>query len=257
MNKKAVTLTLIDGPTLLIEIGGLRLLTDPTFDEPQAFTSGGATERKFNSPPVSAELLLPIDAVLLSHDQHLDNLDPAGRAFLPKAGKVISTVGAAERLGGNTLGLAPWSSTEVPLKDGRTLAITAVPARHGPVGIEAVTGHVTGFVLSIKGLKDIYVSGDTVWFSGLAEIAHRFDVGLAVLFAGAAQPRGPFNVTMDSNDAIEAATVFADAKIAAVHNFGWSHYTQSQDDLVRAFEVVGIGNRIEKLKPAVPVSVEI
>jgi len=143
----------------------------------------------------------------------------------------------------------------MPLTDGRTLTITAVPARHGPVGIEAVTGHVTGFVLSVKDLKDIYVSGDTVWFSGLAQIAHRFDVGLAVLFAGAAQPRGPFNVTMDSNDAIEAATVFSDATIVSVHNLGWSHYTQSQEDLAKAFEAVGIGGRLKKLKPAAPVSV--
>ena len=108
----ASTLTLIDGPTLLIELGGLRILTDPTFDEPQVFNSSGARERKFNSPPVSAESLLPIDIILLSHDQHPDNLDAAGRAFLPRVGRVVSTVGAAERLGGNTLGLAPWSSTE-------------------------------------------------------------------------------------------------------------------------------------------------
>jgi L-ascorbate metabolism protein UlaG (beta-lactamase superfamily) len=139
MNTNTVSLTLIDGPTLLIELGGLRFLTDPTFDEPQVFSSAGATERKSIRPPASAESLLPIDAVLLSHDQHPDNLDAAGRAFLPKAGKVISTVGAAERLGGNTEGLAPWSNTEMPLQDGRTLIITAVPARHGPVGIEPQT----------------------------------------------------------------------------------------------------------------------
>jgi len=251
------TFTLIDGPTLLIEVGGLRILTDPTFDEPQSFSSAGATERKLNWPPVSPESLLPLDVILLSHDQHLDNLDPAGRRFLPSAGRVFSTVDAAERLGGNTEGLAPWSSTKMPLPDGRNLAITAVPARHGPVGIEAKTGHVTGFVLSIDGSKDIYVSGDTVWFSGIAEIARRFDVGVAILFAGAAQPRGPFNVTMDSNDAIEAATAFSDAKIISVHNLGWSHYTQSQQDLVRAFEAVGIGDRIEKLAPCVAVSLEI
>ena len=72
----------------------------------------------------------------------------------------------------------------------------------------------------------------------------------SLLFAGAAQPRGPFNGTMDSNDAIEAAAVFSGATIVSVHNLGWSHYTQSQQDLVKAFEVVGIGDRIRKLTPA-------
>jgi hypothetical protein len=43
----------------------------------------------------------------------------------------------------------------MPLPDGRTVITTAVPARHGPVTIEALTGHVTGFVLSIEGSKDI------------------------------------------------------------------------------------------------------
>jgi L-ascorbate metabolism protein UlaG (beta-lactamase superfamily) len=257
MKQKPIRLTLIDGPTLLIEVGGLRILTDPTFDPPQTFRSGTVVIQKFNSPPIAAETLLPLDAILLSHDQHFDNLDAAGRALLPKAGLVISTVEAAERLGGNTRGLSTWSSTKLPLPDGRTLTVTGAPARHGPVGIEKWAGPVTGFVLSMEDSRAIYVSGDSTWYSEIAEIAHRFDVGLAILFTGSAQPGGAFNVTMDSNDAIEAATVFPDAKIVSVHNLGWSHYRQTQEDLARAFEVVGLEGRIVSLSPAVPVTIEI
>lgn len=83
MNNRNIVLTLIDGPTLLIEIGGLRLLTDPTFDPPQSYDSAGATIIKQAGPPVTPEELGRIDAVLLSHDQHFDNLDHSGRAFLP------------------------------------------------------------------------------------------------------------------------------------------------------------------------------
>jgi L-ascorbate metabolism protein UlaG (beta-lactamase superfamily) len=257
MEKPTVRLTLIDGPTLLIEYGGLRILTDPTFDPPQLYPLGGENLSKFNAPPIASESLLPIHAVLLSHDQHMDNLDYAGREFLPKAERVITTKGGAQRLGGSTVGLVPWATTTVPLPDGRNLVITGTPARHGPVGIEPVTGEVVGFVLSIEGNPDIYVTGDTVWYEGINEVAQRFDnVGLAVLFAGAAQPRGPFNVTMDTNDAIEAATRFKNAKIASVHNFGWSHFKQSQEDLQKAFTVVGI-NRLVILQPAVAVEVEL
>lgn len=257
MNTEKVRLTLIDGPTLFIEFAGARILTDPTFDQPQTYTSGGETLEKFNAPPMQADSLLPIHAILLSHDQHKDNLDSAGRAFLPKAERVLSTTGAAERLGGNTEGLAPWSSTNVALPDGRALTVTATPARHGPIGIEPVTGDVIGFVLSIAGSRAIYLSGDTVWYSGIAEVARRFDVGLAILFAGSAQPRGPFNVTMDSNDAIEAATAFAGARIVSVHNLGWSHYVQTQQDLATAFKVVGLEERLDLLTPAVAVTIEI
>jgi hypothetical protein len=59
MNTNTVSLTLIDGPTLLIELGGLRFLTDPTFDEPQVFSSAGATERKSIRPPRVLNLSCP------------------------------------------------------------------------------------------------------------------------------------------------------------------------------------------------------
>jgi len=50
MSDFATTLTLIGGPTLLIEIGGFRLLTDPTFDAPGDYQSGPVTLRKTQGP---------------------------------------------------------------------------------------------------------------------------------------------------------------------------------------------------------------
>jgi L-ascorbate metabolism protein UlaG (beta-lactamase superfamily) len=134
MENNNVRLTLIDGPTLLIEIGGLRLLTDPAFDPPQSYDSAGATIVKQAGPPVGPEELGNIDAVLLSHDQHLDNLDYSGRAFLPTVDRVITTIAGASRLGGNASGPAHWQSTKFPLLDGRVLTVTGTPARHGPAG---------------------------------------------------------------------------------------------------------------------------
>lgn len=251
---KSVRLTLIDGPTLLIEIANLRLLTDPTFDPPQEYGSGNVKYSKLNPSPVKPDSLLPIDAILLSHDQHMDNLDHAGRAFLPHAKRVLTTTGGAQRLGGSATALEPWTSTAISTADGQSLTIAGVPGRHGPVGVEPITGEVIGFVLSLPGHRDIYISGDTVWFDGLNEVARRFDVGLAILFTGSAQPRGPFNVTMNSNDAIEAAHRFSEAKIVAVHNSGWSHYVQSQEDLRQSFEVLGI-DRLLTLEPVVPLDI--
>jgi L-ascorbate metabolism protein UlaG (beta-lactamase superfamily) len=257
MNREKARLTLIDGPTLLIEFGGLRILTDPTFDQPQVYSAGPIKIEKFNAPSLSADSLLPINVVLLSHDQHGDNLDVSGRAFLPKAGTVISTLGAAQRLGGKTQGLAAWSSLTLTLPDGRSLKVTATPARHGPIGFEPKMGEVTGFVLSIGDAPGVYLSGDTVWYSQIAEIADRFHIGLAILYAGSAKPRGPFNVTMNTNDAIEAASVFRDTKIVSVHNLGWSHYTQSQEDLAVAFDAVGRAEQFHRLTPGVATDFEL
>src|SRR5262245_44924261 len=97
-----MTITYVGGPTALLDVGGLRLLTDPTFDQPgKRYHFGwGTTSRKLQAPALTPEQLSPIDAVLLSHDHHDDNLDPAGREMLPSAGKVITTPSGARRLEG-------------------------------------------------------------------------------------------------------------------------------------------------------------
>ena len=77
-----LTVRLVGGPTALIELGGVRLLTDPTFDPPGDHPVGTRVLTKTTGPAVAAEELGRIDAVLLSHDQHPDNLDDAGRALL-------------------------------------------------------------------------------------------------------------------------------------------------------------------------------
>jgi L-ascorbate metabolism protein UlaG (beta-lactamase superfamily) len=251
-----LTLTLIGGPTVLVETGGLRLLTDPTFDEPGSYEAGGIVLTKHTSPAVMPDSLGAIDAVLLSHDQHFDNLDRAGRAFLPRAKRVLTTVAGAVRLGEHAQGLGPWESTLLPMADGRSLRVTATPARHGPVGIEPISGDVTGFVLAIGDGSAIYISGDTVWYEGVAEVARRFAVKLAILFTGSAQPLGPFHLTMDSNDAIEAAHAFAYATIVAVHNEGWAHFTQTQEDLGRAFAALRLTDRLQFLERGSSVSLE-
>src|SRR5580692_11241818 len=131
----SLTLTLIGGPTALIEIDGFRLLTDPTFDLPGIYQLPHVKLEKLSGPALAAEDVGEIDAVLLSHDQHSDNLDESGKHFLPKARRVLTTVVGAKRLGGHAEGLAPWASTELIGKDGQSLTVTATPARHGPAGI--------------------------------------------------------------------------------------------------------------------------
>ena len=128
----ALSITLIGGPTALVELDGLRLLTDPTFDGPGTYQLPHVKLEKLSSPALNADAVGPVDAVLLSHDQHSDNLDNSGRDFLVRASRVLTTLAGAKRLGGHAEGFAPWDSTELTSKDGRSLTVTATPARHGP-----------------------------------------------------------------------------------------------------------------------------
>ena len=253
-----ISITLIGGPTALIEIDGFRLLTDPTFDAPGEHRLPHVTLTKTSGPALDAAAIGSIDAVLLSHDQHADNLDTSGRAYLAGAPRVLTTVAGAKRLGGHAEGLAPWHATELS-RDGRTLRITATPARHGPAGIEPLAGDVIGFVLTTRddATRPIYVTGDTVWYDGVAEVARRFRAGVVLLFAGAARTRGPFHLTMDTNDAIETAHAFPDAVIVPVHRVGWAHLTQSSADLENAFNALGLRSRLQMLKPGIATPIDL
>jgi L-ascorbate metabolism protein UlaG (beta-lactamase superfamily) len=254
----SLRITLVGGPTALIEFDGFRLLTDPTFDGPGAYQLSYTKLEKLTGPALSAESIGPVDAVLLSHDQHSDNLDHSGKDFLTKAKRVLTTIAGAKRLGGHAEGLAPWAATELTGKGGRTLTITATPARHGPAGIEPLSGDVIGFVVTSndKDSRPIYISGDTVWYDGVAEVARRFKAGVVLPFAGGAQTRGPFYLTMDTNDAIETARAFPDAVIVPVHTEGWAHFRQNSADLRASFDTLGFGSRLKILEPGVATVIE-
>jgi L-ascorbate metabolism protein UlaG (beta-lactamase superfamily) len=248
-----LSITLIGGPTALIEIDGFRLLTDPTFDAPGASQLPHVKLEKLTGPALAAGQIGPVDAVLLSHDQHADNLDHSGKDFLKGSKRVLTTQAGAKRLGGHVEGLAPWATTELTGQDGRALTVTAAPARHGPAGIEPLSGDVIGFVVASNkaGSRPIYISGDTTWFDGVAEVARRFSCGVVLPFAGAAQTRGPFDLTMDTNDTIETARAFAEAVIVPIHTDGWAHFRQSAQDLRASFDTLGFGKRLKILEPGV------
>jgi L-ascorbate metabolism protein UlaG (beta-lactamase superfamily) len=250
------SITLIGGPTALIEIDGFRLLTDPTFDPPGEYQLPHVKLEKLTGPAISADAVGEIDAVLLSHDQHSDNLDHSGKAFLSRAKRVLTTKAGAKRLDGHAEGFAPWASTELK-KGASSLTITATPARHGPAGIEPLSGDVIGFVVASNkpGNRPIYLSGDTTWFDGVAEVARHFNCGVVLPFAGAAQTRGPFHLTMDTNDTIETARAFADAVIVPLHTDGWAHFRQSAKDLRLAFDALGFGKRLKLLEPGVATAI--
>lgn len=249
-----LTLTLIGGPTVLIEIDGLRLVTDPTFDPPRLYQTAPVHFEKTVGPAIEAEAVLPLDAVLLSHDQHLDNLDHAGRALLPRAGTVFTTQAGATRLGGaNVRALAPFETTTLEVPGKGKLFVTAAPARHGPPGIEPISGDVVGFLLGRDAPGDLlYVTGDTVFYAGVAEVARRFAPRVVIVFAGSAEPRGRFHMTMDANDALETANAFPDATLVAAHTDGWVHFKESAAELAAAFATLGIADRLVTLEPGRP-----
>jgi L-ascorbate metabolism protein UlaG (beta-lactamase superfamily) len=252
-NSSPLKVTYLGGPTIILEINGLRMMTDPTLDpEGTAFVlSEKMTESKLSGPAIMP--VEPVDIVLLSHDQHFDNLDGLGRAYLKEVSTTLTTKPGADRLKGNSIGLAQHDYQMYKTSNGDEIKITATPARHGPAGIEKISGEVIGFHITVSGQNnfEVYITGDTVFYNEIEKLGRNTDPKYVFIFAGAARPRGPFNLTMSTNDALDTAYVFPKATLIPLHSEGWSHYTENNNNLQEAFEILGIKDILQILEAGV------
>ncbi len=245
-----VHITHIGTATALLEIAGLRILTDPVLGGARRAHFGwGMCSRHLREEVLEPASLGPIDLVLLSHHQHEDNLDPEGRLFLEGV-SVLTTEAAARVLsgqGGPMRGLAPFEAVDFPTSSG-TLRVSATPARHGPPLSLPIVGPVVGFVLEHPKLEDgaIWVSGDTVRFGGVFEIARRFDIGTALLHLGAAS-YGPLRFTMDAREGARVTQDVGAQRAIPLHYEGWTHFREEADAIEPAFVEAGIADRLLRL----------
>lgn len=235
-----VRITHIGGPTVLIEVEGWTLLTDPTFDPPgRRYAFGwGTSSHKVAGPALRPGDLPDIDAVLLTHDHHGDNLDDAGRTVAAAAGTLVTTSSGARRLGAHARALRPWQTTRLSAPGRPDIEITATPARHGPPLSGPVVGQVTGFALAWEGQRHgaLWISGDTVLFGGVREVARRFTVGTALLHLGGVRfpLTGPVRYTMTARQALRLCTEMRPHTAFPVHYEGWRHFAEGRAGIERA-----------------------
>jgi L-ascorbate metabolism protein UlaG (beta-lactamase superfamily) len=244
--RRDCAISVLGGPTTVVDIAGRRIVMDPTFDPPGEHSY----LTKLTGPAVGADALGPVDAVLISHDQHPDNLDDDGRRMALAAPLVLTHPGAAGRLGPPAMGVPQWQSYDLPGGSG-SLAAQAVPAVHGPAdGQRDASGHinceVTGFVLSGAGVPTVYISGDNASLGAVKKVADRVgDVDIAVLFAGAASVPAKESgrpLTLTAARAAAAAEVLGAKVVIPAHVDGWAHFSEGVDEFAAAFDQAGIGS---------------
>ncbi|PJJ63589.1 MBL fold metallo-hydrolase [Compostimonas suwonensis] len=241
-----IRLTRFGGPTVLAEIGGWRLLTDPTFDPPgRRYTFGfGSASTKVEGPAADAASLGPIDAVLLSHDHHADNLDDAGRALLPEVPVVVTTRSGRRRLGADGMdtvrGLLPGETTTLSAPGRSDLRITATPCRHGPPLSHPIVGDVIGFAVRLgdSPKTDLWISGDSVLYPALRQLARDLDVDVAVLHLGGVEfgVTGRLRYSMTAEEAVTLLGLLEPRVAVPVHFDGWTHFREGEEQIRSTFE---------------------
>ncbi|WP_285114273.1 MBL fold metallo-hydrolase [Leifsonia sp. fls2-241-R2A-40a] len=231
----------IGGPTAVIDVHGLRIVVDPTFDPPTDY----GYLRKTAGPATTAAALGPVDLVLVSHSQHPDNLDTGGREFAVSSPLVLTTPSSALDLGPRARGLVPW---ERFYHHPSGVRITATPALHGPADGLMPEGYVncevSGFVIEARDSPTVYVGGDNASLKAVADIGRRFPrIDVALLNAGGAHVPTKFDdrpLTFTADRAAAAAEILAAPSVVVAHQDGWAHFADGPADTARAFREAGI-----------------
>jgi len=206
--------------TVLLEIDGVRVLTDPVWG-PRASPSQLIGPKRFQPVPVALEALPPVDVVLISHD-HYDHLDyPTIRALARWPVPFITSLGVGAHL--EAWGVAPeriteldwWESCTLPHAD---LVVHAAPAQHfSGRGLKARNTTLWSSFVLASARHRVFFSGDSGLTPEYAQIGARlgpFD--LVMLEIGAHHPAWG-DVHLGPENALEALALLGSGALLPVH----------------------------------------
>lgn len=189
--------------TVLIELGGVRLLTDPVL-------LGRVAHLRRQVPPPVPSALERVDAVLISHLHH-DHLDLASLRRLGEETPVVVPAGAAEWL--RRRGFRRVTELEVGQSASfGGVEVQAVPAHHDARRPGAPRAPALGYLL--RGRQKVYFAGDTGLFDAMSDIAPALDVALLPV-AGWGSRLGPGH--MGPRDAAIAAAMLSPRIAIPIH----------------------------------------
>src|SRR5260221_3866842 len=219
-NASGLRVTWLGHSTVLLEIDGIRVLTDPVWG-PRASPSRFAGPKRFQPVPIALRALPPIDVVVVSHD-HYDHLDyPTIRELAKSDVPFVTSLGVGAHL--EAWGVEPerivelewWQSHELP---GNGLTVTAAPPQHfSGRGLKDRNATLWSSLVIRSPRHAVFFSGDTGLTTEYSQIRERlgpFD--LVMLEVGAFHPSWG-DIHLGPDHALEALALLGGGPFLPVH----------------------------------------
>jgi L-ascorbate metabolism protein UlaG (beta-lactamase superfamily) len=244
--------------TVLLEIGGLRVLTDPVWG-PRASPSSLAGPKRFQPVPVGLRALPPLDLVVVSHD-HYDHLDyPTIRELAKRNVPFVTSLGVGAHL--EAWGVKPELITELDWWESHGaapggLTVTAAPSQHfSGRGLKDRNATLwSSFVLRSE-RHAVFFSGDTGLTSEYQDIRDRlgpFD--LVMLEIGAYHPAWG-DIHLGPHNALKALALLGGGSFLPVHwgtfSLAMHAWDQPAEDLLSGSDKAGVQLIMPRLGEAV------
>ena len=222
---------LIRHATVVINIGGRKILLDPMLSGARTMTTVPGVANTSDNPlvdlPVDPGLLTNVEAVIITHT-HRDHFDDYAMKILPHDIQLFCQPVDEEKI--RAAGFTNVQSIDKTHK-WNGITINRTSGRHGTGEMGEKMGPVSGFVLQNDNDPALYITGDTIWCAEVKDALETYSPKIVICFAGAAQFSSGDPITMTKEDIVQVCKHAPAAKVIVVHMEAWNHCSLSRQEL--------------------------